>query len=314
MSTITIKRHNHLLYHSMPDRHNEMLIRLLSDHHGKNIIIAVSTTSDAIPSELPENVRVVDDETVMAADDLACEVMIHLDLPQKALHYIKRLSCVKEMSLGLLLPEQTGLLYPIETLLGRNIMQKHLEGFEPVQEEAPEERAEAAAEQKKKYVEKRSRDDRQRDTRPGDKKKSFGKPAHPEKRRQRNHHKDGTVRTDEEREAYQKRRTESGQKRKAFNDKQSENQRNQRERADKKFDKKEHSDNDRKEKKPFNKGDKKPYGKKPFDKKRDDGKKPYGKKPGGHGKRNDDRNPSAEPKRKPRNFGVKSLKKPDKES
>lgn len=53
------------------------------------------------------------------------------------------------------------------------------------------------------------------------KKKKFGKPTDPDKRRQRNHHKDGTLRSDEERAEFQSRRTESGMKKKAEQDKKS---------------------------------------------------------------------------------------------
>ncbi|MFT7859659.1 MAG: hypothetical protein ABXS93_01855 [Sulfurimonas sp.] len=196
LSSITIKRNNHWLYHSEPSRKQEMLTQLISHYADKSILIAVSQ-QDNLSLEEAENITVMTDDEIMVADAQQFDLIIHADLPVKALHYIKRLSCAKELSIGLLLAEESQLLYQIETLLGRTIPQKYLEGFEPV----------------------KTLNSSQRDQKPrGD------------KRRQRNHHKDGTVRTEEERAEYQSRRAQSGKKHKPFGNK-------------KKYDKKERSDN-----------------------------------------------------------------------
>ncbi len=365
MSTpaITIKRHNHLFYHCTPERRLEMLKQLITSHADQTILIAVSKGVEALPQNLPDNVSIMSDDEIMAADDVRCDVIIHADLPLKALHYIKRLSCATDKSVGILTPNETSLLYPIESLLGRSIMQKELEGFElPVEEpeaetttQAHEERPrpsrqhdkdarprkprEHSKDERRPRYEERKRDDkRSGDRKPFDnkEKKSWenkpkrpskyigtdenGKPMFSGKTGERNHRHDGTPRTEEEKA--EMRRRKKSKENKPYGKKRDDDFKG--ERRDKKpygnkrdgdrkfgdkpkFDKKrdERSDNDFKGKKPFNKSE----GKKSFDKKYDDNrKKPFENKRDSDRKKSYD-NKSSEPKRQPKNFGVKTLKK-----
>ncbi len=187
LSSITIKRNHHWLYHSEPSRKQEMLTQLISQYADKSMLIVVSHKEN-YSLEVAENITVKTDDEITDKDAQQFDIIIHSDLPAKASDYIDRLSCAKELSVGLLLAEESQLLYQIETMLGRTILQKYLEGFEPVktvEEESPK-----------------------RDQKP-----------RPDKRRQRNHHKDGTVRSEEERTEYQVRRAQSGKKQKSYNDK-----------------------------------------------------------------------------------------------
>jgi hypothetical protein len=294
LSSTTIKRNNHWLYHCEAPRKKEMLTQLISDYADKFILIAISQQEN-LSLENAENITVMTDDEIMSVDAQAFDLIIHADLPAQALHYMKRLSCAKELSIGLLIAEESQLLYQIETLLGRTIVQKYLEGFEPVKiikEESP------------KQIDRTSKLRPEHDQKPYREKKKFGKSADPAKRRQRNHHEDGTVRTEEERTEYQIRRAKSGKKHKSDHDKNTSNEKSTKKPfGDKqKYAKKEHSDNEYKKRKPFDKNDKKSNtnGKKSFDKKRDfDNNK---------NDRNSDNKPE-KPKRPPRTFRIKASKK-----
>ncbi|WP_373073009.1 hypothetical protein [Sulfurimonas sp.] len=260
LSSITIKRNNHWLYHCESANKQEMLTKLISYYANKSILIAVSNKNN-LSLEGAENITIMSDDEIMVADEQKFDLIIHADLPAQASHYIKRLSCAKELSIGLLFQDESQLLYQIETLLGRTITQKYLEGFEAVktvQKEFP------------KQTEHTSKNHSQETQKPRYEKKKFGKPSDTTKPRQRNHHKDGTLRTDEERAEYHSRRTESGMKKKAEQDKKPFTNK-------KKYDKKE----------PFNK-------KGNFENKKND--------------RNSE-NKFAQPKRKPRVFKLKVSKK-----
>ncbi len=279
LSSITIKRNNHWLYHCEPANKQEMLTQLISHYADKSILIAVSHKAN-LSLEGAENMTVMTDDEIMVIDEQQFDIIIHADLPVKALHYIKRLSCAKELSIGLLLPEESQLLYQIETLLGRTIPQKYLEGFEPVkivEEESP------------KRTDRTSKNRSEHNQKPRYEKKKFGKPSDPTKRRQRNHHKDGTVRTEEERAEYQVRRAESGKKHKSNYDKKASDEKGSRKPFGdkKKYDKKERSESEYKKRKPFEKNSD------------TDSKKNV---------RNSD-NKSAQPKKKPRIFKIKASKK-----
>ena len=198
LSSITIKRNNHSLYHSKPSQKQEMLTQIISQYADKSILVVVSN-KDSFSFEDAKNITVKTDDEIMDVDAQQFDIIIHADLPEEASQYIKRLSCAKELSTGLLLAEESQLLYKIETLLGRTILQKHLEGFEPVkavEKELP----------KKNDRPFQNRSDREQKPRPDS--------------RQRNHHKDGTVRTKEEHAEYQVRRAQSGKKHKPDNKKQ----------------------------------------------------------------------------------------------
>ena len=198
LSSITIKRNHHWLYHSEPSRKQEMLTQLISQYADKSILIVVSHKEN-FSLEVAENITVKTDDEIIDEDAQQFDLIIHADLPAEASQYIKRLSCAKELSLGLLLAKESQLLYQIETMLGRTILQKHLEGFEPVK---------TVEEEYPKKSERTFNNRSERDQKP-----------RPDKRRQRNHHKDGTVRSEEERAEYQVRRAQSGKKQKPYNDK-----------------------------------------------------------------------------------------------
>lgn len=235
LSSITIKRNKHWLYHCEPSRKQEMLAQLIAHYADKSILIAVSHKEN-FSLEVADNITVMSDDEIMNVDAQQFDLIIHGDLPAKASQYIKRLSCAKELSIGLLLPEEAQLLYQIETLFGRTIPQKYLEGFEPVktvQEEFP------------KQSDRTSKNRSEYNQKPRYEKKRFSKPADPDKRRQRNHHQDGTVRTEEERAEYQSRRTQSGKKHKFNHDKKGADEKSSRKPFSdkKKYDKKERSEN-----------------------------------------------------------------------
>ena len=64
----------------------------------------------------------------------AYDLVISYDIPESAIAYMTRLAQAKQFALALLDPAEQPRLYPIETLLGRTILQETLPEFAP---EAP---------------------------------------------------------------------------------------------------------------------------------------------------------------------------------
>lgn len=334
--SLTIKRQNHRIHPCDAARKNELLSYLATRYNNKKILVVTEGSTQAVVLPNTANITLTDDAALASSGEY--DLLISYDLPEKALVYMARIAKAREFALVLMDAEEQKRLYPIETLLGRTIIQEVIEGFEPSfgiaaekkeKEEAKARRAardetttQRDARPKRDFKprsqstdtdKKGSRDEKPRDRwAKNDKKPRFigkdenGKPIFEGKTRDRNHYIDGTPRTEAEK-AY---KTPYASKPK-FYGKEDKN-------ADKTVQSKEKKEFVKGEKKPF--GDKKPYGdkksfgdKKPYgDKKGFGDKKPYGgKKPAGEKKPYGDKPSSAapaEPKRPPRRITVKSLK------
>ncbi len=305
--SLTIKRQNHRIHPCNASRKNELLSRLAAQYDDKKILIATAGAAEQIIVPEGKNIALVNDETLAQAGDLACDVLISYDLPEKALVYMARIAKSRDYALVLMDAEEQKRLYGIETLLGRTIIQEVITGFEPdfgiaaekkSKEEAKARRA-ARDEENARRDERPKRDFKPRldtdrskakrddrgfrdDKRPSNKdskprfigKDENGKPIFEGKTRDRNHYIDGTPRSDAEKAQ----RTPYANKPKFFGDKTKSAEGEKKPYADKKSfgDKKPYGD-----KKAF--GDKKPYGdKKSFTDKKTDGKaedkKSYGDK------------------------------------
>ena len=94
--TITVKRHDHRLYICDAAKEDALLSHLIAKHSGKNILVAASrpVKNDDIANNA--NVTFMLDDAIMGSSDLHFDILISFDLPEKALHYMKRLACAKE--------------------------------------------------------------------------------------------------------------------------------------------------------------------------------------------------------------------------
>ena len=151
MSSATIKRHNHRVIPCNTERKIE-LVNFLIKNNSKLEIVIIS--KDAIKDfkyiSLNEKVKITTD--TQFCNDITSEfdMLINYDLPQNPQEYLKRLELAKTYSLILLEPNEHATLYPIETILGRVLVQDTIKAFETTQSKEIK-KAKAKKEKKAKY-------------------------------------------------------------------------------------------------------------------------------------------------------------------
>ena len=128
--TSTLKRHNHRVHPCKDDKKEELLKLLLEKNSDKKIIVVSSTKTDLSTEQ--ENVTIVSDEELIANKELTCTMMISYDLPSKASKYMDRIARTDTFALILVNPSEERVIHPIETLIGRTIMQENIEGFSEI--------------------------------------------------------------------------------------------------------------------------------------------------------------------------------------
>ena len=128
--TAALKRHNHRVHPCKDEKKEELLKLLLSQNSDKNIIVATSTKSELTTEQ--KNVSILSDEELITTPDAQCEMLISYDLPSKAIKYMARIAHTNTYALILVNPSEEKLLHPIETLIGRTLMQELVEGFSEV--------------------------------------------------------------------------------------------------------------------------------------------------------------------------------------
>jgi hypothetical protein len=198
-TTPALKRHNHRVHPCQAQKKEELLKLLLEKNAQKSILVITSNNKEEIKNiEDSKNVTIVSDEDLLNSPELKADLVISYDLPDKAILYMARIAHTTSHALILLDESEEKLLYPIETLIGRTIMQESIEGFgsviEPVKELEKKELKKQGREQKaqgdtkeyrkkssdfkgeKKYGENPRRDDKPRSNKPFNKdKKSSNK-------------------------------------------------------------------------------------------------------------------------------------------
>lgn len=323
MSTkLLVKRQNHRLHPCPTPRKNALLAHLITRYNNKSVLILTKGNTEAIALPETKNITCLSDEQLSQSGDRTYDILISFDLPEKALVYLARLGKATEYALILSDAEDEKMLYGIETLLGRTIIQEVIEGFEPDFGLTAEKKQKAEKEAKKELYRiqneaKKTKSSGDKATNTRDKKSSKpkfigkdenGKAIFEGKSRERNHYHDGTPRTEEEK----RNRSKFGSKPKFFKDSDNSGE-------EKPKPKKEYRSEEKKPfgKKPFDKAkrpsDKKPFDKdkKPFDKdKKSSDKKPLPKKSEGEARKP---KPETAPKRPPKRINVKSLKPKPKE-
>jgi len=132
MSTSSIKPTNHRVYPCPNDKKLALLNQIIVENKDSKIIIVTSQDTSSIKESLEDSshVEILNDDALFKEDSLKCDLLISLDLPQKAILYIQRLSHTTSKAFLILNESEQRLLYPIETLLGRVIKQEIVEGFE----------------------------------------------------------------------------------------------------------------------------------------------------------------------------------------
>lgn len=126
-STATLKRHNHRVHPCKDEKKEELLKFLLNKNSDKKIIVVTSSKTELTTEQ--ENVIIVSDEELAKTPDERCDMLISYDLPSKAIKYMARIAHSDTYALILVNPSEERILHPIETLIGRTIMQEPVEGF-----------------------------------------------------------------------------------------------------------------------------------------------------------------------------------------
>ncbi|MDF1875727.1 hypothetical protein JHD48_08265 [Sulfurimonas sp. SAG-AH-194-I05] len=130
----TLKRHNHKVHPCKDDKKEALLNFLIEKNAAKKILVVTATKTELTCENT--NVSIVSDEELLQDTSLTCELMISYDLPSKASKYLARISRTSTYAFILVNPSEERVIHPIETLIGRAIMQEDVEGFtEPKPEE-----------------------------------------------------------------------------------------------------------------------------------------------------------------------------------
>jgi ATP-dependent RNA helicase RhlE len=191
-TTLSVKRQNHRVHPCAPERKAELLNVLLARHAGEKVLIVTAGEPQTLQEFAGETVTVTGDRQLENLSKETYDLLVSYDLPANAADYLVRLALVKTSAAILLDPAEQSRLYPIETLLGRTLMQETIAGFEPETPAAPERRSGRSG-----------TDDSRRKARRGGSsadRKGGGnrKPRSSAKTGQRNHRYDGTPKGDEE--------------------------------------------------------------------------------------------------------------------
>ncbi|WP_345991631.1 hypothetical protein [Sulfurimonas sp. HSL-1716] len=159
MSSSAIKRHNHRVLPCDKDRKIELINFLIEKNSDLDIaIIAKETIDDFKAVSSNERVKILDDSRLDSKYDL----IINYDLPKDAQQYLNRISLAKTYAFILLDPEEQKLLYPIETLLGRSLVEEVIKKFETTQSQERK-KAKAKKEKKAKRFEKERQKERDKE-------------------------------------------------------------------------------------------------------------------------------------------------------
>ena len=127
----SIKRHKHRIHPCLAERKAELLKHLLTCNDTSSILIVTSQNPEDIQKLIDDkDIIVTDDASLVDFPELSRDMLISYDLPQKPEDYLARISHATTHALILLDSTEQNSLYPIETLLGRTLMQEVIKGFE----------------------------------------------------------------------------------------------------------------------------------------------------------------------------------------
>jgi len=235
-----IKRQNHRVHPCQSEQKLELLKVLIEANSDKEIVVLTCKESAPI-IEANKNVTVFEDKTLPSKAEKKYDLLISFDLPNSVKEYMLRIVHVKTAAVILLDTDEQHKLYPIETVLGRTILQEIITGFDSTpkvievieEKESFKQRKEFKRDDrnfndsKREYKPRDNRDAKPRENRddktdrkprqdrdgakPWDKKRETskyigddenGKPMFSAKSRERNHRYDGTAKSDHEKADY----------------------------------------------------------------------------------------------------------------
>jgi len=129
---ITIKRHNHRIHPCDLKQKDDLLNFLIAQNTDKNILIVTTNDTESVKAVLEDkSIPVVNDSELAKSAELQGDFLISYDLPSNAISYMLRLSRALNYAIILLDEHQHKLLYPIERVLERTILQEYIHGFKP---------------------------------------------------------------------------------------------------------------------------------------------------------------------------------------
>ncbi len=163
-----LKRQNHRVHPCKAEKKLELLSKLIDKNADKSIVVLTCNDTNTIISALKnENIAVFNDSELSQNVTKKYDLLISFDLPQSVKLYMLRILHVESEALILLDPSEQHILYPIETVLKRVILQEIVEGFDPtpVVEEVIEKKFESkkSFDRDKKSFDKAKRKDTQGD-------------------------------------------------------------------------------------------------------------------------------------------------------
>jgi superfamily II DNA/RNA helicase len=127
----SIKRHKHRIHPCLTERKAELLKHLLTCNDTSSILVVTSQNLEDVQKIVNDkDIIVTDDANLADFPELSRDMLISYDLPQNAEDYLARISHATTHALILLDSTDQNSLYPIETLLGRTLMQEVIKGFE----------------------------------------------------------------------------------------------------------------------------------------------------------------------------------------
>ena len=127
-----IKRQNHRVHPCKVEQKLELLSKLIDKNADKNIVVITCKDTNSITASLKNNnVTVFNDSELSQEVTKKYDLLISFDLPQSVKLYMLRILHVESEALILLDPSEQHILYPIETVLKRVILQEIIEGFDP---------------------------------------------------------------------------------------------------------------------------------------------------------------------------------------
>jgi len=130
MSASSIKRHNHRVHSCEKSRKQELLQHLITLYTGKSILVISDANTSTTEIE-DKNLTLSNDNELAKMDKRQWDILISFDLPKVSENYMIRLAHTKEMALILNDEKEETRLYPIETLIGKNLPREIIAGFEP---------------------------------------------------------------------------------------------------------------------------------------------------------------------------------------
>ncbi len=132
MKPSVLKRHNHRI-HPCENANKQELLKHLTDLYSGKTILIISSANSTLKEIEDQKITLANDASIKDLDGRKWDVVISFDLPSEPEDYKARLACATEMALILVAEKEQTLLYPIEKLLGKNIKQEIIKGFEPKQ-------------------------------------------------------------------------------------------------------------------------------------------------------------------------------------